>query len=400
MNTNSSTAAAVTTRDSIAPYARSTEVEPRVQTVNEGTGGPIRRSQVGQRLTRFVFTLNNYNEVEINLIKTAPVKWLIFGKEIGSNGTPHLQGACVIGKQVAFSTVKTWPGFGRCHIEKMRGTVQESVTYCTKEDSNFVEIGERPLPNGKQTGLTNAVSRVREGARLADLAQDDEGATAVVKFHKGLIYLRSILLPQRTTAPTVIWLHGDTGVGKTRYALELSEREFGQHNYWISSGGLRWFDGYDGQPVAIFDDFRTKHVSHFSFLLRLLDRYPVQCEIKGGYVHWIPRLIIITTCHDIRQTWSFSTDENLRQLERRVTHQFHLPDELDSLLKLSFDQTTRPSTDLQDVYAHDLSTFERGTTGTSEFGRGGVSHTDVASTTSDGGDRRGESDEFSISSDS
>jgi len=302
------------------------------------SGGPIRtpRSQAGQRIRRFVFTLNNYTDEEVEQIKTLSCTWLIFGKEVApSTGTPHLQGACVIGRQVAFSQVKTWPGFARSNLQVMCGTPQQCRVYCSKEDPDFYETGVIPLDNGKQTTLTAVVARVRAGESLADLARDEEGGVCVVKFSKGLTVLRSCLVPPRTQPPTVIWLHGPTGAGKTREAVNFAEKHFGQFNFWISSGGLRWFDGYDGHKVAIFDDFRPKHVSHFSFLLRLLDRYPVQVEIKGAFIQWVPHYIFITAPGDARETWSYSTPENLAQLERRITHSFEIPREIPKLQGLS-----------------------------------------------------------------
>lgn len=69
--------------------------------VPRGQGGPIRRvrDRSGQRLTRAVFTLNNYTEEEYSYLtkEFAPnhCRWMVIGKEIGDTGTSHLQGACV-----------------------------------------------------------------------------------------------------------------------------------------------------------------------------------------------------------------------------------------------------------------------------------------------------------------
>ena len=51
----------------------------------------------------------------------------------------------------------------------------------------------------------------------------------------------------------VIWIKGPTGCGKTRMAVEL-----GGNSYWMSSGSLKWFDGFQNQEVAILDDFRKE----------------------------------------------------------------------------------------------------------------------------------------------
>lgn len=91
-----------------------------------------------------------------------------------------------------------------------------------------------------------------------------------------------------------------------------------------TKGGALWFDGYEGQEVAVFDDFRPWWC-RFDYLLRLLDRYPMKVPIKGGFVNWIPEIIIITTQKSIRDTFTgeYRTDEDIRQLERRVTRRVH-----------------------------------------------------------------------------
>lgn len=296
--------------------------------MEKDTGSTVMRIAQGKRLSRFVFTINNYTDDEFENIKRADVKWMICGREKGANGTPHLQGACVIGKQLRFSTIKTWPGFERAHIEPMRGKPQHSKEYCTKEDSNAFEKGDLPSP-GKRNDVLDAVKRIQQGESIRQMAKDEHGAVAVVKFYKGLTTLRALIRPQRTAPPRVLWLYGTTGTGKTRTAVELAQ-QYAPDDWWISSGSLRWFDGYDGQRVVIFDDLRTKHCE-FSMLLRLLDRYPMSVEIKGATVTWSPECIFITAPQDPRSMWSLRTTEQLDQLERRISKQYLLPDEVPSL---------------------------------------------------------------------
>lgn len=186
--------------------------------------------------------------------------------------------------------------------------------------------GTLPSP-GKRNDLREATDRILKGSTIRELAVDGEMATSVVKFYKGLTVLRSLSRPARVGAPFVFWFHGGTGTGKTRVAFECGVSVGGDDsNIWISSGGLRWFDGYDGQAVAIFDDFRAKHVSSFAFLLRLLDRYPVEVEFKGGFVRWTPQYIFITCPYEPDECFSTRKQhvpEDLAQLGRRITNVFH-----------------------------------------------------------------------------
>jgi len=262
-----------------------------------GPGAVQRRSRAGNRFRRICFTLNNWTQEEYEAICEIPCQWMIVGKETGENGTPHLQGACIFGSQMSFSTIKMLPGLKRAHIERMCGSPQDSDTYCRKQDSATFGQGILPTP-GKRTDIHEAVDAIKEGSSLRDLAMGDH-SVAVVKFHKGLTVLRSLTAQVRDQSrpPVVFWLWGETGVGKTRCAISFADTVCGGR-YWISSGGLRWFSGYDGQPVAILDDFREKHLSNpngFAWFLRLLDRYPMEVEFKGGFSWAVWDTVVITT---------------------------------------------------------------------------------------------------------
>lgn len=54
-----------------------------------------------------------------------------------------------------------------------------------------------------------------------------------------------------------------------------------------------WFDEYHYEDCVILDDFRT-HWCHYSYLLRLLDKYPMSVPVKGGFRAWRPKVIIVT----------------------------------------------------------------------------------------------------------
>lgn len=297
---------------------------------------PPRQTKNGIRLSRFVFTLNNYTPEEYNHITIGfpgrqQPKWMIVGKEVGEEGTPHLQGAVILGKQVAFNTVKSWPGFGRAHIESMKGQPIDSKVYCSKMDAFPFEIGEFPMP-GKRTDIMVAVEAINNGMTLREMAMGDHGV-AVVKFHKGLTALRSLRSAprSRTSPPRVYWLYGPTGCGKTASAWDFAAAHGPDSDVFTDNGTLQWFDGYDGQSVVIIDDFRSKGVS-FAFLLRILDRYPMHVPYKGGFVNWNPSVILITTPLSIRDTFQQRVEhrpEDVQQLERRITRMFAFPLEYD-----------------------------------------------------------------------
>jgi len=237
----------------------------------------------------------------------------------------------------------TFPGMARAHFIKSMGTCQQNIDYCFKGDLSHEEYmtgGKRNHPHwgrnavtffkgtppepGKSHKLRDAANMIISGSKVADLAQTEEYASTCAQYTRGLLYVESCNVPARIGPPKVFWLYGETGTGKTRCAVEFGKLD---GSYWKSGGnasvgsGLRWFDGYSGQRVAILDDFRAKGC-RFEFLLQLLDRYTFRVEFKTGSVDWVPQYIFVTTPKSITKTFPTMmkhNSENIGQLRRRVT---------------------------------------------------------------------------------
>lgn len=112
----------------------------------------------------------------------------------------------------------------------------------------------------------------------------------VAKYPRFINLVRSTIVTARR-APDVVYIYGRTGCGKTRLVYDSYDL---QEIYPVSFAQKTiWFDGYFDQPVCLFDDFYGQVKP--DLLLRLLDRYPLQVPIKGSFVWWNPRIIIITS---------------------------------------------------------------------------------------------------------
>jgi hypothetical protein len=240
----------------------------------------------------------------------------------------------------------------------MRGSLKQAADYC-KKDGLYEEWGDIPKP-GKRNDLIEAVTTIQGGAPLSELVDDPVLATTYVKYSRGLTSLRSLVLEkQPLNVKTVVWISGPTGVGKTRSVVDFCNEN--KLNYWMSGEDLKWFDRYEGQEIAVFDDFRWKHCS-FSFLLRLLDRYELRVPIKGGFVRWNPKIIFITTPKTIRETFTteWREEEDLKQIERRVHMKFKYPENRNSILwnvlKLKVTETPSVTPTAQQVAEEALQT--------------------------------------------
>lgn len=206
----------------------------------------------------------------------------------------------------------------------MKGAPSDSLKYCSKYDKEPWEFGKCPTKktgSGQRNDLHDVIDKLRGGASIHTLTENTDDAVVLVKFSRGLSLVESIVAQRAgKCVPFVVWLYGTTGTGKTRTAFEYGQKVFGANNVWLSSGDLKWFQGYSKQNVAILDDFRAKSVG-FSFFLRMLDRYPIHVEHKGGSTMWNPSVIIITTPSNIEETFAtrfIHKPEDLEQVKRRV----------------------------------------------------------------------------------
>lgn len=127
--------------------------------------------------------------------------------------------------------------------------------------------------------------------------------------------------PRRVDQPPyVVYLHGPSGRGKTKFAWDLGTALTGAHFpdgtgvYFKPSN--KWFDFYSAQPLCVLDDLRSENYN-FDWLLRFLDRYPMVVECKGSSVQFSSPLIIVTSIKSPHELCP--QDEPFAQLSRRLS---------------------------------------------------------------------------------
>lgn len=83
-------------------------------------------------IRRACFTLNNWTDEELSQChKDFDGCQYIIGKEVGEEGTPHLQGYVEFKKQIRWNTLVNLNP--RIHWEKARGDRKQNIAYCSKE---------------------------------------------------------------------------------------------------------------------------------------------------------------------------------------------------------------------------------------------------------------------------
>lgn len=255
----------------------------------------------------WILVINNYTEADIEMLKAWVVNRILVSKEVGENGTPHLQGAITFTRAYRLSALKKLHSQAHWEVAK----AADCFNYCAKEGSEII-INVNNSTQGTRTDIASAIDLIKESGikRVRE-----EAAETYIKYHKGLEKLNyHYAKQQRTEKPFITWIYGPTGVGKTHWVIRL------EPEIWISSDSLQWFDGYEGNEAVLFDDFRGD-MCKFRFLLRLLDRYPLQVPIKGGFTWWTPKRIYITSCKhpkDVYNKENFDNEEKVDQLLRRI----------------------------------------------------------------------------------
>lgn len=84
------------------------------------------------RSRQWAFTLNNYTEDEITQITQISGVKVIFGKEVGEQGTPHLQGYIEFSNAKTLTAVKKYLNLNRVHLEPSYKNRHANINYCSK----------------------------------------------------------------------------------------------------------------------------------------------------------------------------------------------------------------------------------------------------------------------------
>ena len=256
-------------------------------------------------VNNWCFTINNYTEDDITLLDNIDCKYIIYGKEVGESGTPHLQGFVVFKINKRLSGCKKL--HKTAHWEASKGTALQASEYC-KKDGNFTERGDCP----KSPAVIQAErwKRTRELAKEGRIDEiDDEH---VVKYYRTLKMIERDNMSKPADLDHVcgLWYYGDSGSGKTTKART-------EHPGAYLKSRDHWWDGYRNEEVVILDDFDKFHIKLGAFLKDWADKWSFKAETKGSY-SWIrPRLFIITSQYHPNDI--FQDSETRDAIRRRYT---------------------------------------------------------------------------------
>lgn len=239
------------------------------------------------------------------------VNWIRGQLECGGNtGFLHWQ------ILVSFQSKKSLPQvrelFGdSVHAELSRS--EASAAYVWKEDTRIdgtqFELGEKPFKRADPKDW----ERIWEHAQRGELMRIP--ADIRINSYRTLRAISADYAKPVGMERTCYLFWGATGTGKSKLAWEQAGMEA-----YCKDPNSKFWCGYSGQPHVVIDEFRGRiDVSH---LLRWLDRYPCNVEIKGSSVPLCATTIWITTNLELERWYPELDPATYDALKRRlvITH--------------------------------------------------------------------------------
>lgn len=209
--------------------------------------------------------------------------------EIGEQQTPHTHLYVAFRNAVEFSTMQQ--RFYGAHIESAKGSHRENRDYIRKDGKwrdtakhetnlpdTFEESGELPPESDKhQKQSERILELIESGASNAEILRE---CPTALNHLRNIDAARQTLIEEENRTKyrelTVTYLWGKTGVGKTRSVLE----KYGYENVYRVTNYAHPFDSYRGQPVILFDEFRSDLPT--KDMLKYLDGYPLMLPCRYG----------------------------------------------------------------------------------------------------------------------
>lgn len=270
-----------------------------------------------KRFRGWTLTWNNYTSDDLATVQNNKnFDYIVGQEETGEKGTKHIQFYVYRKNPVSFKYVKQ--RFPHCHIEAARGTPADNKRYCSKEETrtgNRFEIGECP-----QQGTRNDFEEIKELLKEKKdlLSVCEQFPSQYIRYSTGIQKMANLLQKPKMRNMTVRLLIGPTGTGKTWSAIHSCPA---LEDVYIKDPATKWWDGYENQKVVIIDDFLG--TMDYSYLLRLLDTYPIRVETKGSHTSLSCETLWITSNQLPTAWYPTLTLQQLAPLFRRLGKMYY-----------------------------------------------------------------------------
>jgi hypothetical protein len=166
---------------------------------------------------------------------------------------------------------------------------------------------------GGRSDLISLKRSIDEG--VSQLGCWEEHFEPMTKYYKAMDRYRSLKVPPRTEKTKVIVIFGPTGSGKS-FCAHKFPNTFTLAPPAEKKGSL-WFDGYDGHTTLVVDEFYGW--IRYDTMLRLCDEYAFHAPIKGSFVNFNSKYIVITSNKQPSEWYDYTKFAgNFAPLHRRI----------------------------------------------------------------------------------
>lgn len=266
----------------------------------------------------WTFTVNNYTQHDEDLFEHIECNYISWGKEVGENGTPHLQGYIIFKNAHRLKALKKVNP--RAHWA-VAIAEEAAANYCMKENVN---VRDNRKKKGTRTDLEDIYGMLADNASITEIAHAHPGS--FIRYHKGIERLQQLIQHDHESSEytleecckytglnplefdsTCHVVQGSPDCGKTEYALAHFKRPLlVSHIDTLLKYDKSYHDG------IVFDDmdFKHWHRTHQIHLTDWKNTREIHCRYSTAR---IPKHTMkIFTCNE----YPFSDDEAVR---KRVT---------------------------------------------------------------------------------
>lgn len=272
----------------------------------------------------YCFTLNNPSEEERSFFSNFQLgdffNYMIYQEEMGENETHHFQGYIECRQQHDLSWMKRHFN-ERAHFEPRRGTQEEAINYCKKEETRVEggQSGEFGQPKAGAGGCKRdreAATEVLEKIQRLEMRPCE--IEPAILMTPGFCSAQKLCLsnmgngPDRSDSFRIFVVNGPTGVGKSYAFHKICG---GNYTTWRDG----WFVNAENLNKYLFlDEFigGCKNGMQLHDLLNALDPFPAKLPIKGSHAPAVYTDVFITT--NISPTeWYSAIGPNGEEIKKR-----------------------------------------------------------------------------------
>lgn len=209
------------------------------------------------------------------------------------------------------------------HVAPSKKKFDQRQAYIVKDPARgeCISFGELNQDQGYRSDLKSAADAIASGANLEELAVSFP--ELIMKYPNGIKMLLSIQKKPITPPKNVIWIYGNSGLGKTFRHFNPDPNKC-----YLKNPMTEWWNGYKGQETVIIDDLRPDSKISRGHLIQLLDVYGTKVDVKFGVLENFSTSTVVITCPYSPWDMYPTPDPNeINQIVRRLTEIWNVTSE-------------------------------------------------------------------------